>query len=44
LWRSEEAIGFALPDSDAELLVHLNIWQETAVIVEDIEEARRRVG
>jgi hypothetical protein len=29
LWRSEEAVGFALPDTDAELVVHLHIGPET---------------
>ena len=38
LWRSEEAIGFALPDTDAEL-VHLHIGPETDVLVENVDEA-----
>jgi lactoylglutathione lyase len=39
LWRSEEAVGFALPDTDAELVVHLNIGPETDVLVDDVDEA-----
>ena len=39
LWRSEEAVGFALPDTDAELVVHLNIGPETDVLVEDVDKA-----
>ena len=39
LWRSQEAVGFALPDTDAELVVHLNIGPETDVLVEDADEA-----
>jgi catechol 2,3-dioxygenase-like lactoylglutathione lyase family enzyme len=39
LWRSDEAVGFALPDTDAELVVHLNIGTETDVIVENVDEA-----
>jgi lactoylglutathione lyase len=39
LWRSAEAIGFALPDTDAELVVHLNIGPETDVVVEDVDKA-----
>ena len=39
LWRSEEAIGFALPDTDAELVAHLHIGPETDVLVENVDEA-----
>jgi lactoylglutathione lyase len=39
LWRSAEAVGFALPDTDAELVVHLNIGPETDVVVEDVDKA-----
>jgi predicted enzyme related to lactoylglutathione lyase len=39
LWRSDEAVGFALPDTDAELVVHLNIGPETDVVVDDVDEA-----
>src|SRR5271170_4442043 len=39
LWRSEEAVGFALPETDAELVIHLHIGQETDVMVEDVDSA-----
>jgi catechol 2,3-dioxygenase-like lactoylglutathione lyase family enzyme len=39
LWRSEEAVGFALPDTDAELVVHLHIGPETDVLVENVDDA-----
>jgi catechol 2,3-dioxygenase-like lactoylglutathione lyase family enzyme len=39
LWRSEEGVGIALPDTDAELVVHLNIGPEADVLVEDVDEA-----
>jgi catechol 2,3-dioxygenase-like lactoylglutathione lyase family enzyme len=43
LWRSEEAVGFALPDTDAELVVHLNIGPETDVLVENVDDAFKLV-
>ena len=39
LWRSDEAVGFALPDTDAELVAHLNIGPETDIVVENVDEA-----
>jgi catechol 2,3-dioxygenase-like lactoylglutathione lyase family enzyme len=39
LWRSDEAVGFALPDTDAELVVHLNIGPEADVLVDNVDEA-----
>ena len=39
VWRSEDAVGFALPDTDAELVGHLHIGPETDVVVEDVDEA-----
>jgi predicted enzyme related to lactoylglutathione lyase len=39
LWRNEEAVGFALPDTDAELVVYLNIGQEIHVVVDNVGEA-----
>ena len=39
LWRSGEAVGFGLPETDAELVVHLHIGPETDVLVEDVDEA-----
>jgi catechol 2,3-dioxygenase-like lactoylglutathione lyase family enzyme len=39
LWRTDEAVGFALPDTDAELVAHLNIGPETDILVDDVDEA-----
>jgi len=39
LWRSAEAVGFALPETDAELVVHMKIGPETDVLVENVDEA-----
>ena len=39
LWRSEDAVGFALPDTDAELVCHLRIGPETDVLVDNVEDA-----
>ena len=39
LWRSDEAAGFALPETDAELVVHLYIGPETDILVGDVDEA-----
>jgi lactoylglutathione lyase len=38
-WRSGEAVGFALPDTDAELVCHLHLGPETDVLVENVDEA-----
>ena len=38
-WRSGEAVGFALPDTDAELVCHLRVGPETDVLVENVDEA-----
>ena len=42
LWRSDEAAGFALPETDAELVVHLKIGPETDILVADVEGAFAR--
>jgi lactoylglutathione lyase len=42
LWRDRNAAGFALPETDAELVVHLQIGPETDILVEDVENAARR--
>jgi catechol 2,3-dioxygenase-like lactoylglutathione lyase family enzyme len=34
-WRSDEAAGFALPETEAELVVHLKIGPETDILVRD---------
>jgi catechol 2,3-dioxygenase-like lactoylglutathione lyase family enzyme len=39
LWRDERSAAFALPETDAELVVHLDIGPETDVLVDDVEEA-----
>ena len=39
LWRREDAVGFALPDTDAELVCHLRIGPETDVLVNNVEDA-----
>lgn len=39
LWRDKDAAGFALPDTDAELVVHLHIGPETDILVEDVRAA-----
>jgi predicted enzyme related to lactoylglutathione lyase len=39
IWRSDEAVGFALPDTDAELVVHLRIGPETDILVENADRA-----
>ena len=39
VWRDREAAGFALPETDAELVVHLRIGPETDILVEDVDSA-----
>ena len=39
LWRSDEAVGFALAETDAELVCQLHIGPETDVLVENADEA-----
>lgn len=39
IWRDPEAVGFALPETDAELVVHLRIGPETDVLVGDVDNA-----
>jgi predicted enzyme related to lactoylglutathione lyase len=39
LWRDESAAGFALADTDAELVVHLRVGPETDILVDDVEAA-----
>jgi lactoylglutathione lyase len=34
-----EAAGFALPEADAELVVHLKIGPETDIVVADVDKA-----
>jgi hypothetical protein len=35
----QRPVGFALRGAEAELVIHLNIWQKRAVIVENVDEA-----
>src|ERR1700693_5731707 len=42
LWRTEEAVGFELPETDAELVVHLRVGPETDILVNDVDEAFAR--
>ena len=37
--EARRAVGFALPDTDAELVVHLHIGPETDVLVENVDDA-----
>ena len=39
IWRDREAAGFALPETDAELVVHLHIGPETDILVENVDDA-----
>ena len=39
LWRNDQAAGFALPETDAELVVHLHLGPETDILVDDVDEA-----
>src|SRR5262245_34937925 len=39
LWRDDTAAGFALPETDAELVVHLHIGPETDMLVDDVGAA-----
>ena len=39
IWRDRDAAAFALPETDAELVVHLRIGPETDILVEDVEHA-----
>ena len=39
VWRDGEAAGFALPETDAELVVHLRVGPETDILVDDVDVA-----
>ncbi|WP_155256270.1 VOC family protein [Mesorhizobium loti] len=41
IWRDAEAAGFALPETDAELVVHLRVGPETDILVDDVDTAFR---
>ena len=37
IWRDDRAAAFALPETDAELVVHLDIGPETDILVHDVD-------
>jgi predicted enzyme related to lactoylglutathione lyase len=39
LWRSDDSAGFALPETDAELVVLLSIGPETDIVVANVDAA-----
>jgi len=39
LWRTGEAVAFRIPESEAELVLHLHIGPEVYFLVEDVEAA-----
>ena len=43
LWRSEEAAGFRMPETDAELVVHRRLAPETDLLVKSVPEAVERL-
>ena len=43
LWKSDVAAGFAMPDTDAELVVHTRLGPETDLKVESVADAFERL-
>ncbi len=43
IWRSEDAVAFRLPDTDAELVVNKTRGPETDLLVDDADAAFRRL-
>ena len=43
MWRSDTAIGFAMPETDAEIVVHTQTGPETDILVDDVLEAYARL-
>ena len=39
IWRTNQAVGFHLPETDAELVVHLHVGPETDILVSNVDEA-----
>jgi predicted enzyme related to lactoylglutathione lyase len=39
LWRTEEAAGLGLPETDAELVLHTRVGPETDILVDNADEA-----
>ena len=42
IWRDTEAAGLALPETDAELVLHLRVGPESDLLVDDVETAFQR--
>lgn len=43
IWRSDTALGFAMPETDAELVVHTQTGPETDLLVDDVNEAHAKL-
>ena len=41
LWRTAEAVAFALPETDAELVIHSHIGPEVELLVDSVDDAYR---
>ncbi len=41
IWRDGEAAGLALPETDAEIVLHCHIGPETDILVRDADQAYR---
>jgi predicted enzyme related to lactoylglutathione lyase len=41
IWRDDDAAGLALPETDAELVLHRHIGPETDILVDDADKAYR---
>ncbi|HEX2591242.1 MAG TPA: VOC family protein [Rhizomicrobium sp.] len=41
LWRTETAAGFAMPETDAELVVHCELEPQTDLLVDSADDAYR---
>ena len=41
IWRDDDAAGLALPETDAELVLHRHIGPETDILVDDADKAFR---
>jgi predicted enzyme related to lactoylglutathione lyase len=39
LWRTEQAVGFELPETDCELVAHMSAGPETDILVSDVDQA-----
>jgi predicted enzyme related to lactoylglutathione lyase len=39
IWRNDEAAGLALPETDAELVLHRHIGPETDIVVDNVDYA-----